>query len=94
MLFAVMGFFKPGVDTAPAHLQADLNEHLAQPAMNVRLAGYLKDAEGRRTGLMAILDVDSHARAQAYLHASPYFIAGLYERCEVAEYDLELGRLG
>lgn len=93
MLYAIMGFFKPGIDPDQPSLAADLNEHLAQPAMQVRLAGFFRDDAGRKTGVMALLEADSIDRARAYLEASPYFTAGLYERCEVVAYDLEVGRL-
>jgi uncharacterized protein YciI len=93
MLFAVMGFFKPDVDTSPAELQADLNEHLAQPALRIALAGYLRNRAGQRTGLMGLIEAQSFDRAEAYLHASPYFQAGLYGQVEVLEFDGEVGRL-
>jgi uncharacterized protein YciI len=93
MLYAVIGVFKPGLDPDQPGLQVDLNEHLAQPAMNVRLAGFLRDAEGRKTGVAALLEADNMERAEGYLRASPFYIRGFYERTHVAEYDLEIGRL-
>lgn len=93
MLFAVMGFFRTGVDPEPAALQANFNEHLAQPTVGLRLAGYLRDPNGRTTGFMGLVEADSYDRARAYLENSPYFTAGLYERSEVLEYDVEVGRL-
>ena len=93
MLFAVIGFFKPDVDTAPAKLQADFNEHLAQPTLRIALAGYLKSREGARTALMGLIEAESFDRAEAFLHASPYFEAGLYDRIEVLHFDVEVGRL-
>lgn len=91
MHFAVMGFFKPGIDHELPRLQRDFNEHLAQRP--IRLLGALRDRSGRRTGFMALLEVEGFAQAEAYLQQSPYFSAGLYERVEVVEYAIEVGRL-
>lgn len=93
MIFAIMGFFRAGIDTAPPHLQADLNEHLAQRFQHIRLAGPLRDQHGGRRGLMVILEADDFEKAQGYLKSSPYFSADLYERVEVVEYAIEVGRL-
>ena len=93
MLFAVMGYFKPGVDTAPANLQDDFNEHLGQPNFGIRLAGALRDRDGKRIGFMGLLEADSFDRAEAYLRQSPYAKADLYGRMEVMEFPVEVGRL-
>lgn len=93
MLYAVFGFFKPGIDPDQPGLVTDLNEHLAQPAMQLRLAGFLRDPDGRKTGVLALLEADTPERPNAYLKNSPFYAAGLYERVEVAEYDLQVGRL-
>lgn len=93
MLYAVFGVFKPGLDADQPDLQVDLNEHLAQPALKLRLAGFLRDTDGRKTGVAALLEADSIERAEAYLKSSPFFIRGFYERTHVAVYDLEIGHL-
>ncbi len=85
MIFAIMGFFKPGIDTAPQRLQADWNEHLGQPLLHIRLAGALRDADGRRIGYMVVLEANGIEQAEDYLRSSPYFAAHLYERVEVGE---------
>ena len=94
MICTVMGYFKAGIDTAPARLQPDFNEHLAQPFRHIRLAGALRDRDGARIGIMIILETESFEEAEAYLERSPYFAAHLYERVEVAQYAIEAGRLG
>ena len=93
MLFAVIGFFKPDVDSAPPELQADLNEHFAQPTLRIALAGYLRDRNGARAALMGLIEAESFDRAEAFLHSSPYTQAGLYDRVEVLQFDVEVGRL-
>ncbi len=91
MLFAVMGFFGATADTEPATLQPALNEHLGQPLLQIRLAGPLRDRDGRRVGMMVCIEAATFADAERYLHESPYFEAGLYDRVQVVEFDLEVG---
>ncbi len=93
MLFTVMGFFKPGADTAPARLQVDLNEHMGQRGVNIRLAGPLRDRTGAKIGFMALVEAEAFDQAESYLQASPYVLASMYERTDVAEFKLEVGAL-
>ncbi len=91
MLFVVAGYFKPGIDSAPADLQADFNEHLAQTNLRIRAAGPLLGRDRQRIGFMGIIECESFDHAQAFLDDSPYAKAGLYDRTEVAEYVNEVG---
>ena len=93
MLFALTGFFRSGVDTSPAALQPDFNEHLGQPYQHIRLAGAIRGRDGKRIGWLTLLEADSFDRAEAYLHESPYFAAHLYERIEVGQYEPEVGSI-
>lgn len=92
MIFAVMGFFKPGVDTQPPALQPQWNEHLAQRSVHVRLAGALRNPRGERTGYMLLIETDGFEQAEAFLRNSPYLGAHLYERVEVGQYAIEAGK--
>ncbi len=91
MLFAVMGFFKPNTDTEPANLQAAISEHFGQPLLHIRLAGPLRDPNGCRVGIMVLIEAEHFADAERYLRSSPYLEAGLYERVEIVEFDIEVG---
>ncbi|MDB5692828.1 MAG: hypothetical protein JWO81_1891 [Alphaproteobacteria bacterium] len=93
MLFAVTGILKPGAEAKLAGLQEAFNEHLAQPFRRIRLAGALRSADRSRTGFMVLLEADRFDQAEAYLRESPIFRADLYERVDVAEYELQVGRL-
>lgn len=93
MLFAVMGFFKPGTDAIPAGLEPDINEHLGQPFIPLKLAGQLKNREGQPVGMMVCLDAAGFDEAEAYLRESPFFKSKMYERVEVVEYSVEVGTL-
>ena len=92
MLFALLGLLKPGAEKSLPSGDA-VNEHLAQPFRRTRLAGFLCREDQSRAGLLMLVEADSFAKAEAHLHQSPYFKADLYERVEVAEYSLEVGRL-
>jgi uncharacterized protein YciI len=92
MLFVMIGLLKPGAEDRLPDPDA-VNEHLSQPFRRTRLAGYLRAEDGRRSGLMMLLEADSFAQAETFLHDSPFFKADLYDRVEVAEYAIEVGRL-
>jgi uncharacterized protein YciI len=92
MLFALLGLLKPGAEERLPSGDA-INEHLSQPFRRTRLAGFLCREDQSRSGLLMLVEADSFADAEAHLHQSPFFKADLYERVEVAEYSLEVGRL-
>lgn len=92
MLFALIGFLKPGVEERLPSSDA-VNEHLSQPFRRTRLAGFLCREDQSRSGLLMFVEADSFAAAEAHLHQSPFFKADLYDRVEVAEYSIEVGTL-
>lgn len=94
MLFAITGILKPEAEAGIPALQDAFNEHLAQPYRRIRLAGALRTREGHRNGFMVLLEADSFADAEVYLHESPLYQAALYDRTDIAEFALELGRIG
>lgn len=93
MRYLVAGILKPGSEAALQEQAAAFNEHLAQPFRRISLAAALRDEQGKRKGYMVVVDADSHADAEAYLHQSPFYAAGLYERVEVAQLDVQLGAI-
>lgn len=94
MIFAAIGLFRQPAPTADAGFQAAVNEQLAQPFRRIVNAGYLRGPAGERIGVLALIDVDTLAEAQAFLEASPFHRGGYFERAQVAEYAVEVGRLG
>ena len=93
MQFAIAGFLKPGAEGELIKHSADFNEHIGPSATNVILAGSLRDQEGKRVGYLAFFESDTIAEARDWLHESPIYRAPLYERVEVFEYQVEVGRL-
>jgi uncharacterized protein YciI len=94
MIVAVIGLLKQPCPPRDGAFEAQLNEHLAQPHLRIVNAGYLRDAQGESVGVMALIEVETFALAQAYLENSPFHRCGHFERAHVVEYDLEVGRLG
>lgn len=93
MMFAVLGLLKQGVEEKLPGLQVAFNEHLAQPFQRIALAGTLLDEERSRRGFLMFLEAENHAQAEAYLQQSPLFRADAYDRVEVAEFAVQVGRL-
>jgi uncharacterized protein YciI len=94
MFFALTGILNAKGEKRIAELQDAFNEHLAQPYRHVRLAGGLHSTEGRRIGFLILIEADTLADAEAYLHESPVFQAQGYKHTEVLEFRPEIGRVG
>lgn len=94
MLFVITTNLRPGVEKQQLEaLSAELNEFLSQPFRTLSLAGVLRDRNGAKQGYLALLEADSFEHAERFLHESPFYRSGLYDRTDVAEYVVEVGRL-
>ena len=91
MLFAWMGFLKPGADQIPQSVQQQTTDFLSQPYIDIRSVGQLLDPEGQRAAMMMIFDVPDRQAAEAFVKDSPYLKAGLYEDHRLYEYHTEVG---
>ena len=91
MLFAWMGFLKADADPIPQSVQQLTSSFLSQPYIDIHSVGPLRDADGRRAGMMMIFDVADRAAAEAFVKGSPYLEAGLYEDHRLYEYQNEVG---
>ena len=91
MLFAWIGFIRPGAEHIPQEVNAESNDFLQQPYVQIHTVGPLCDANERRAGMMMIFEADDRAAAQALVDNSPYKRAGIYERYELYEYRNEVG---
>lgn len=94
MLFMVAGYLKPGADKQLIDFHDEFNEHLSQPFRDLTAAGALRDRSGRRQGYLGFIDAESFDDAERFLHESPFYQGGLYERVEVFEYDVQVGHVG
>jgi uncharacterized protein YciI len=93
MLYAVTLMLKDDTESRIERIQAELNEHLSQPFRHVRVAGPLCAGDGRRKGYMVLIEADRIEDAETYLHESPIYRAGLHERAEVFEFQIQMGRI-
>lgn len=94
MIFVIHGILKQPVPPRDAAFEAALNAHFAQPQLRIINAGYLRNAEGEQVGVMGLIETESLARAQAFLEDSPFHTGGFYDSVHLAEYDVEVGRVG
>jgi uncharacterized protein YciI len=93
VIFALIGLLRQPVPPRDAAFEAALNAHYAQPQLRIINAGYLRDARRQPIGLLAVIEAESFDRAQAFLESSPFHTGGFYDRVEIAEYDVDVGRL-
>jgi uncharacterized protein YciI len=91
MLFAWIGFLKPGDETIPQDVNEQTNDFLQQPFLQIHSAGPLCDENGHRTAMLMIFEANDRAAAEALVENSPYRRAGLYERHHLFEYRDEVG---
>ena len=92
-LFAIIGYLKAGSEEQLIDYSIEVNEYLAQPARDIVAAGVLRDPHRRRIGYMAFVEAESFEEAEALMRESPYHQAGLYERSEVLQYEVQIGRI-
>ena len=93
MLFMIEAILKPGAEEQLVKFHAEFNEHLGPSASGIRLAGVLRDHEGRRAGYLALFEGETIEAATKWVHESPIYQAHLCARLDVYEYEIELGRL-
>ena len=90
MLFAWMGFLKPDADPVPQSVQQQTSDFLGQPYIDIQSVGPLRDAEGRRAGMLMIFEIEDRAKAEAFVEGSPYLAGGLYDDYRLYEYQSEV----
>jgi uncharacterized protein YciI len=86
-----MGFLKLGAETIPKELQELATDFLSQPLFKIRAAGPLRDASGKRAGMMMIFEQDNRQAAESFVRESLYLRADLYEDHRLFEYSNEVG---
>jgi uncharacterized protein YciI len=91
VLYAWIGFLRPDVDRIAASVQQLTTDFLGQPSIEIRAAGPLRDAHGKRTAMMMIFDRDDRKAAEDFVQNSPYLQAGLYQDHRLYEFANEVG---
>ena len=94
MLFMIMGYLRSGAEDQLIKFRNEFSEHLAQPTPNIAAVGVLRDREGRRRGYLGFVETDSFDTADRFLKESPFYQEDLYDRIEVFEYNVEVGKVG
>jgi uncharacterized protein YciI len=90
MLFVWIGFLREGAEP-DQQVQEATTGFLQQPLIPIRAAGALRDAAGKRAGMMMIFEAQDRAAAEAFVKDSPYDRAGLYADRHLFEYQNEVG---
>ena len=90
MRFAVICTDKPGalplrLDNRAAHLA------YIEATGVVEMAGPFLDAEGKMTGSLVVLSVDSLTAAREWAAGDPYAKAGLFESVDIREWKKVIG---
>jgi uncharacterized protein YciI len=91
MLFALIGFYRKGAEIHFPEIAPDVNEYLGQLLSSPRLAAVLRGDNGERIGNLMIVEAASFEEANTWLRGSPALQAGLYDRSEIAELQIEVG---
>jgi YCII-related domain len=91
MLYALIAYLDPGAGPISPSTQVGVTDFLGQPFMNIRLAGPLHDAAGKRAGMMMIFEEENREAAETFAKESPYLQAGLFENVQLYEYANEVG---
>jgi uncharacterized protein YciI len=91
MLFAWIGYLKPGADMIPQDVNQQSNDFLQQPYIPIHSVGPLCDENDHRAGMMMVFEAENREAAEALVENSPYKRAGLYEDARLYEYRNEVG---
>jgi len=94
MLYAVKARFRPGTEDQRNALSSDFSQHIRQPLLHIRLLGALVDGNGRRSGMLMLMEADGRELVQNFLDQSPYSQQGLYDGLDIEELQIEAGSLG
>ena len=91
MLYALIGFLKEGAEPIPQSVLVQTTDFVGQPFINVLSAGPLREASGKRAGVLMMFEHENRQEAETFVKASPYIKAGLVGNWQVYEYDDEIG---
>ena len=93
MQFAVAAILKPGTEQELIQHSNEFNEQIGPNGEDVRLAGALLDQAGKKVGYLAILEGETIEEVRDWVDESPIYRADLYDRLDVFQYQVEVGRL-
>jgi uncharacterized protein YciI len=94
MLYAVKARFRPDTEEQRVALSSEFSQHIRQPLLHIRLLGALLDGNGKRNGILMLMEADERTIVQNFLDQSPFTREGVYEGLEIDELQIEAGSLG
>lgn len=84
--YAIIAWDAPGSEAARASKRAEHFARVERIMDRLAIAGPLRDADGRFTGSLVIVEADSEADARSVLEADPYYAAGVWDRFEIRSF--------
>ena len=93
MQFAIAAILKPGAEQELTKYSDEFNEQIGPNGDDVRLAGALLDQAGKKVGYLAVLEGDTIDQVRDWVDESPIYRAELYDRLDIFQYQVEVGRL-
>lgn len=92
-MYVIMAFDKPDsaqlrLDTRPAHI-----EYVLSRGSIIAGGPFMSEDGETMIGSLVVLDVASHAEAQAFAADDPYNKAGLFEKIEIRRWNHIIGGL-
>ena len=71
-LFVMIGVLRPDVRSVSQDVQEQVNDFLGQLFVDIKSAGMLRDAAGRRAGMMVMVECNDRERAADFLAARKF----------------------
>ena len=93
MQFAVVAILKADAERELTKYSDEFNEQIGPNGGDVRLAGALLDRAGTKVGYLAVLEGDTIDQVRDWVGQSPIYRAELYDRLDIFQYEVEVGRL-
>ena len=94
MLYVVKARSRPGTEERRAALAGEFGQHIAQPLLRIRLLGALLDSEGRRHGILMLMEAEGPEHVRSFIDQSPFAREKLYKDLDIDELQIEAGSLG
>lgn len=91
MLYVLIGFLREAAQAIPQSVQVQTSDFVGQPFIKVHTVGPLRDASGKRVGVMMMFENENREAAEKFARTSPYIRAGLVHDWQLYEYDNEIG---
>lgn len=91
MLFAIHALDKPDGAALRATTRAAHLDYIRGAGTRLKLAGPLRDADGKPVGSLIVIDAASETAARLFAQNDPYAMAGLFAAVDIRPFAALLG---